>query len=130
VRLLLDTHILIWAVTRPDRLQPRLRDAILAPRNTVLVSAATAWEIAIKRALGRLTFPLERFDAVLEEAGFTHLPITAVQAIEAGGLPRHHADPFDRMLVAQARVDDLVLASDDPLLAAYEVRLFGRDAGA
>jgi len=127
VRLLLDTHVLIWAVTWPDRLPPRLRDAILSARTTVLVSAASAWEIAIKRALGRLTFPLERFDAVLEEAGFAPLPISAAHAIEAGGLPRHHADPFDRMLVAQARSDDLMLASEDPLVAAYDVRLFGRD---
>ena len=129
MRLLIDTDILIWAVTWPDRLQPRLREAILAPRNTVLVSAASVWEIAIKRSLGRLTFPLERLDAVLEEAGFNHLPITAAHAIEAGSLPRHHADPFDRMLVAQACVDDLLLASDDPLIAAYAVRLFGRGGG-
>lgn len=127
MRLLLDTHLLIWAVTRPERLQPRLQDAILSTRNSVLISAASAWEIAIKRALGRLAFPLERFDAVLAAAGFDHLPMTATHAVEAGGLPRHHADPFDRMLVAQARVDDLVLASDDPLVVAYEVRLFGRD---
>jgi PIN domain nuclease of toxin-antitoxin system len=130
VRLLLDTHVLIWAVTQPDRLRPRLRDAILSARTTVLVSAASAWEIAIKRSLGRLTFPLERFDAVLEDAGFTQLAMNAAHAIEAGSLPRHHADPFDRMLVAQARVEDLVLASDDPLVAAYDLRLFGRDAGA
>ncbi len=129
MRLLIDTHIFIWAVTWPDRLQPRLREAILAPRNTVLVSAASVLEIAIKRSLGRLTFPLERLDAVLEEAGFDHLAITAAHAIEAGGLPRHHADPFDRMLIAQACVDDLLLASDNPQMAAYAVRLFGRDGG-
>jgi PIN domain nuclease of toxin-antitoxin system len=129
VRLLLDTHLLIWAVTWPDRLQPRLHETILSPRNTILISAASAWEIAIKRALGRLTFPLERLDAVLEEAGFSHLPITATHAVEAGSLPRHHADPFDRMLVAQARTEDLLLASDDPRVAAYPVRLFGRDGG-
>ncbi|WP_043345109.1 type II toxin-antitoxin system VapC family toxin [Belnapia moabensis] len=129
MRLLIDTHIFIWAVTWPDRLQPRLHEAILAPRNTILVSAASVWEIAIKRSLRRLTFPLERLDAVLEEAGFRHLPITASHAIEVGGLPRHHTDPFDRMLVAQACVDDLLLASDDPLMAAYAVRLFERDGG-
>lgn len=127
MRLLLDTHVLIWAVTQPDRLAPRLRDAILSPRTVVLVSAASAWEIAIKQALGRLSFPLERFDAVMEETGFAQLVMTAAHAIEAGGLPRHHADPFDRMLVAQARLDDLLLASDDPLVAAYDVRLFGRE---
>ena len=129
MRLLIDTHIFIWAVTWPDRLQPRLHEAILAPRNTILVSAASVWEIAIKRSLRRLTFPLERLDAVLEEAGFDHLPITAAHAIEAGGLPRHHADPFDRMLVAQACVDDLLLATDDAFMATYAVRLFGRDGG-
>lgn len=126
MRLLLDTHILIWAVSEPGRLRAELQDAIVAPANTVLVSAATAWEIAIKQALGRLTFPLERFDAVLDTAGFGQLPVTAAHGIAAGGLPRHHADPFDRMLIAQARIESLVLASDDPAFPAYDVRLFGR----
>jgi PIN domain nuclease of toxin-antitoxin system len=125
VRFLIDTHVLLWAVGEPARLRPELREALLSPANLVLVSAATAWEIAIKQALGRLSFPLARFDAVLAEAGFAALPISPAHAIEAGGLPRHHGDPVDRMLVAQARIDDLLLASEDPQLAAYQVRRFG-----
>jgi PIN domain nuclease of toxin-antitoxin system len=125
LRLLLDTHTLVWAISRPDRLRNPVRTAVVASDNTVFVSAASAWEIAIKRVLGRLTFPLEDFDRVLDEAGFEHLPVQAAHGIEAGGLPRHHADPFDRMLIAQARVEDLILVSEDAAFAAYEVRRFG-----
>jgi PIN domain nuclease of toxin-antitoxin system len=127
VRLLLDTHVFLWATSEPGRLGERLRQALAAPENAVLVSAATVWEIAIKRALGRLDFPLEELDAVLARAGFDHLPIEAGHAITAGGLPRHHADPFDRMLIAQARVEGLTLVSEDAAIAAYDVRLFGRE---
>ncbi len=105
----------------PGRLGPAVRAAIEAPGNAVYVSAASAWEIAIKRALGRLEFPLERFDAVLEAAGLEHLPIRAAHAIAAGSLPRHHGDPFDRILVAQALLEGLVLVSGDAAVAAYEV---------
>lgn len=128
MRLLLDTHVLIWAVSRPERLEARIRAALAAPGTTAFVSAVSAWEIAIKRALGRLGFPLEDFDRVLDEAGLEHLPVLAAHGIEAGSLPRHHGDPFDRMLIAQARVEDLVLVSEDVALAAYDVRLFGREA--
>ena len=121
MRLLLDTHILVWAVSEPGRLRTDLREAIVAPVNTVLVSAATAWEIAIKQALGRLTFPLERFDAVLDTAGFSHLPITAAHGVAAGGLPRHHADPFDRMLIAQAQAENLKLVSNESVFDRYGV---------
>ncbi len=127
MRLLLDTHILVWAVMDPGRLRPALREAVVAPSHTVFVSAATAWEIAIKAALGRLRFPLDRFEAVLADTGFDHLPITAAHGIAAGGLPRHHADPLDRMLVAQAQVEDLVLVSDDRAFPPYGVRLFGQE---
>lgn len=130
MRLLLDTHAFIWAVTEPGRLRDGVQEALVAPANTVFVSAATAWEIAIKAALGRLRFPLERFEAVLADAGFDHLPITAAHGIVAGGLPRHHADPFDRVLVAQAQLEDLVLVSEDRAFPPYDVRLFGREAGA
>ena len=128
MRLLLDTHVLIWAVSRPERLGARIRTALVAPGTTAFVSAVSAWEIAIKRALGRLGFPLEDFDRVLDEAGLEHLPVLAAHGIEAGSLPRHHGDPFDRMLIAQARVEDLVLVSEDVAYAAYDVRLFGREA--
>jgi PIN domain nuclease of toxin-antitoxin system len=127
VRLLLDTQILIWAVTDTTRLPAAVAATVAAPGNEVLVSAASIWEIAIKTALGRLRFPLERIDAILERAGMEHLPIRAAYGVVAGALPRHHGDPFDRMLVAQARVEDLTLVSTDAALSAYEVRLFGAD---
>jgi PIN domain nuclease of toxin-antitoxin system len=127
VRLLLDTHVLLWAVGDPGRLAAPVRQAVTAPENTILISAATVWEIAIKRALGRLEFPIDDLDAVLARAGFEHLPIDAGHAVAAGGLPRHHADPFDRMLVAQSRVEGLTLVSEDAAIAAYDVRLFGRE---
>ena len=96
---------------------------------TFFVSAASVWEIAIKRALGRIVFPLEDLDTILTRAGFEELPIASAHAIAAGGLPRHHADPFDRMLIAQARVEDLTLASEDSAFGAYDVRLFGAAPG-
>jgi len=129
VRLLLDTHVLIWATANPERLTQRLRHALAMPGNTVFVSAASVWEIAIKRALGRIVFPLEELDIVLARAGFEDLPIAASHAIAAGGLPRHHADPFDRMLIAQAQVEDLTLVSEDTAFGAYDVRLFGAGPG-
>ncbi|HYZ34930.1 MAG TPA: type II toxin-antitoxin system VapC family toxin [Crenalkalicoccus sp.] len=75
----------------------------------------------------RIDFPLEELDTVLARAGFDHLPIEAGHAVAAGGLPRHHADPFDRMLIAQARLEGLTLVSDDAAFAAYDVRLLGRE---
>ena len=124
MRLLLDTHVFLWATAEPGRLAPSVRQALTAPTNSILVSVASVWEIAIKRALGRLDFPLEELDAVLARAGFTHLLIDAGHAIAAGGLPRHHADPFDRMLVAQSQAEGLALVSEDAAIAAYDVRLF------
>ena len=121
MRLLLDTHILIWAVAEPVKLSDDVRRALVSGETEILVSAVTAWEIAIKRALGRIVFPIERFEDVMEQMGFVILPIQARHAIAAGGLPRHHDDPFDRMLIAQARVENLVLVSVDAVMSRYEV---------
>lgn len=121
MRLLLDTHTLLWALDTPARLSPTTRTALEDPANSVLVSAASAWEIAIKQALGRLDFPLARFEALLVEAGLTPLPITTAHAVTAGQLPPHHRDPFDRMLVAQALREDAVLVTDDAAIAPYGV---------
>ena len=129
MRLLLDTHVLLWATATPEQLSERLRHALAVPSNTVFVSAASVWEIAIKRALGRIVFPLEELDSVLARAGFEELSMTAAHAVAAGGLPRHHADPFDRMLIAQAQVEDLTLVSEDAAFGAYDVRLFGAYPG-
>jgi PIN domain nuclease of toxin-antitoxin system len=123
LRLLLDTPALIWAVAAPARLSPKLRGLLVAPENAVFVSAASAWEIAIKQALGRLDFPLDRWDEAVGAAGFVELPIRASHAIAAGALPRHHGDPFDRLLLAQAAGEGLVLVSRDAALAPYGIPL-------
>jgi PIN domain nuclease of toxin-antitoxin system len=87
----------------------------------VLVSAVTVWEIEIKRALGRIRAP-DNVAGLVDESGFARLPITFEHAREAGRLPLHHGDPFDRMLIAQARVEGLVLATADKAIAHYDIR--------
>lgn len=126
---MLDTHVLIWAVSESSRLDAPTRAAIAAQGNIVAVSAATAWEIAIRRALGRLEFPIDRFNEVVAVMRLEQLPIRASHAIAAGALPRHHDDPFDRMLIAQARLEQLLLVTDDPVFARYDVPIFGGSSG-
>lgn len=92
----------------------------------MFVSAASAWEISIKTALGRLSFPLDRFDDVLARMGVEPLPIGVAHAIAAGRLPRHHDDPFDRMLVAQAQLEGIVVVTEDAAIARYDVAILGR----
>ncbi len=121
MRLLLDTHILLWALLSPDRIPPAARAAIAEPANDVLVSVASLWEIAIKHALGRLVLPLDRLPALIAELGCTVLPIALPHAFAAGALPRHHADPFDRMLIAQARHEGLTLVTVNTMFAHYDV---------
>ncbi|MGI9119067.1 MAG: type II toxin-antitoxin system VapC family toxin [Acidimicrobiales bacterium] len=120
--LLLDTHILLWWLGDDPTLPPRAAEAITDSETSVAVSAATAWEIAIKRAAGRLEAPEDLLDA-LEANHFAALAITASHAIAAGGLPLHHGDPFDRMLIAQARTEGLTLVSVDDRMAGYDVDL-------
>jgi PIN domain nuclease of toxin-antitoxin system len=124
MRLLLDTHIFIWACETPGKLSARIRAAIAEPANDVLLSAASAWEIAIKTAVGRLRFPLDRMAEIVNEMGFAPLSMTMQHALEAGALPRHHDDPFDRMLIAQARQDGLTLVTLDRQIARYDVPIF------
>jgi PIN domain nuclease of toxin-antitoxin system len=124
VRLLLDTHIFLWACNAPERLSAAARLAIASDANAVCVSAATAWEIAIKCASGRMRFPLDQWEARIAELGVDPLPVTPAHAIEAGSLPRHHQDPFDRMLVAQARIEGLTLVTEDQALDKYDVTIF------
>jgi PIN domain nuclease of toxin-antitoxin system len=125
MRLLLDTHSFIWACADPDKLSRAGQQAIADPDNDVFVSAATAWEIAIKRALGRLDFPVERFEEFVSSMGFEPLPMTARHAIAAGALPRHHDDPFDRMLIAQARTEGVTVVTEDRMFPLYGVALLG-----
>jgi PIN domain nuclease of toxin-antitoxin system len=124
VRLLLDTHALLWALGDPERLTEDARDAIRDGANEVLVSAASAWEIAIKKAAGRLDAPDDLSEA-LEASAFVPLPITLAHALRAGTLSPHHRDPFDRMLVAQATIESLTVVTRDPAFEAYGVPLLG-----
>ena len=93
-----------------------------------MVSTVTAWEIAIKRTVGRLQFPIDTFEDMMREMGFDVLPILPAHAIAAGALPQLHGDPFDRMLIAQARTENLTLVSDDAAVAQYDVALLGSEA--
>ncbi len=122
MNLLIDTHILIWSLENNRLLGDKARDAIINGNNLVFVSSASVWEIAIKKALGKLIVP----DNVLEEISlhrFTILDINAEHAGLAGSLPLIHKDPFDRMLIAQAKIEKFTLISDDPLIKKYDVKL-------
>jgi PIN domain nuclease of toxin-antitoxin system len=119
--LLLDTHVFLWWQTASSRLGGEAREAI-ARADAVFVSAASAWEAAIKAGLGRLALP-DRFEAGVEGSGFEKLSITFAHAEEAGALPHHHRDPFDRMLVAQARIERLTLVTHDRNLEPYAVEI-------
>jgi len=122
VILLLDAHALLWWMADDPTLSASARDAMRDPANDILVSAATVWEIEIKRALGKLTAPDGIVEA-LESAGFDALPIGAADSEAAGRLPAHHRDPFDRMLVAQAERLDAVIVSRDRSFDAYGVEV-------
>ncbi len=121
MKLLLDTHILLWWLSDDPVLPAAAKAAIGDPASEVFVSAATVWEIAIKHALGRLDFPIAGMPAIIGQAGFTPLGIAVEHAILAGGLPPHHHDPFDRMLVAQARHEGLTIVSADAMIRRYPV---------
>jgi PIN domain nuclease of toxin-antitoxin system len=122
VNLLLDSHALLWALHAPERLRPEARDAIRDPERAVYFSAASAWELEIKAARGKLELPDDWLTAA-ERTGFLEIPVTGREACDSARLPRHHSDPFDRVLVAQARRRGLQLATRDPLLSAYDVTL-------
>lgn len=120
--MLLDTHALIWWQAHdPPMLSARAYDAIADPGNTVFVSAASVWEIAIKRALDKLDVPGDVLEAI-EANGFRELPMTAFHAEQAGSLPLHHTDPFDRMLIAQAQAEGLILVTRDANISRYGIR--------
>lgn len=117
--LLLDTHVLLWWSTASRKLHAEARDAI-AGADAVYVSAASAWEVAIKMALGRLHMDVTFEEAVTANA-FEPLSIEIRHAATAGALPPHHADPFDRMLIAQARMEGLTLVTHERAFEAYDV---------
>lgn len=120
MKVLLDTHIVLWWLAGDPALPAKARGVIADPDTVVAVSAASAWEIAIKRAKGRLEVP-DDFGGALRENAFDSLAITVEHALAAGALPDHHADPFDRMLVAQAQLEDLTLVTVDHRFSDYAV---------
>jgi PIN domain nuclease of toxin-antitoxin system len=123
MRILLDTHTLLWALLRPERLPPAHRELLESPEHQVFFSAVNIWAIAIKRALDRPDFDVEP-DVARDAAiatGFAELPISGMHAATLRRLDNHHRDPFDRMLIAQAKTEPMRLMSDDPLIALYPV---------
>lgn len=123
MQLLLDTHVLLWALAGDERLGDRAIDLIEDGRNVVYVSAASIWEISIKRSLGKLRVPGDVL-AQVDAASFIRLPISFEHADAVAALPDLHPDPFDRMLVAQASADRLVLMTHDPLVLQYDIDTF------
>lgn len=118
MRLLLDTQVFLWAMANDDRLLPQARE-LLEEADEVHVSAASIWEIAIKARLGKLKADTDRLVEMSEQAGFVELPVTSRHAARVARLPDHHTDPFDRLLVAQAMTEPLLLVTVDRQLAAY-----------
>lgn len=118
--LLLDTHVLLWWLEGDARLGAATTELIAEPHREVMVSAASVWEIAIKQSIGKLELSIDVVEQ-LRDQSFGELPVRVVHAVEAGSLPSHHRDPFDRMLVAQARLEDLTIVTADPAIGAYDV---------
>jgi len=120
-RFLLDTHVMLWWLNDAPELGPRCREVLSDERNEVFVSAATAWEISKKTVIGKLEAP-EDIDTIVEDEGFSKLPISLYHGQLAGRLPVLHRDPFDRMLVAQAQAEGLVLITADENIIKYNIR--------
>jgi PIN domain nuclease of toxin-antitoxin system len=121
VRLLLDTHALLWALASPARLPGPVVEALRDPANAVHASAASVWEISIKAALGKITADVDEIVASIAETGFDELPVTMTHARRVRSLSLHHRDPFDRMLVAQALEEGLIVVTRDPAFDPYRV---------
>ena len=122
MKLLVDTHVWLWILTTPERLCDGARSAITDDENEAILSAVSAWEVAIKYALGKLPLsmpPAELVDVSVRELRLTVLPIALDHALAAGALPPHHRDPFDRMLIAQAQLEGLTLVTADETIRQY-----------
>ena len=126
-RLLLDTHIFLWMLAAPERLAPHVLAAMRDPSNEVIFSAVVAWEIAVKRAKGKLNF-VRSPQAAAKSQNLPELAISAIHCEIAAALENHHRDPFDRLLLAQAETEGLVLVTHDAMLARYGVPIL-RNSG-
>ncbi len=126
MRLLLDTQCWLWMQVSPSKLNEQARALLVDPANDLLLSAASSWEIAIKYGLGKLPLPMPPGMYVVDRlrgGGVTPLAISHSHALAVAELPAHHHDPFDRLLVAQARLDGLTLLTADRVLGRYDVRI-------
>jgi len=121
LKLLLDTHLLLWAALHPTRLSPAARSLLSDLSNELLFSSASLWEVTIKQGRGRDDFQVDPrlLRRGLLDNGYVELPITGLHALAVGGLPALHKDPFDRILVAQAIVEGITLLTADPVVAQY-----------
>ena len=119
--LLLDTHLLLWAAGEPERLSAKARTLLLDPANQLVFSAVSLWEISIKNSLDRADFNVDprRLWRMLLVNGYRELPVTSEHTVAVNDLPQLHKDPFDRILVAQARVEGLLLLTVDKVVAKY-----------
>ena len=122
MKLLLDTHALLWWLSDDDRLGQRARRRIADPGNDVLVSIVSLWEAVIKQRIGKLRFDFEEIVAAIERGGFVLLDVSVAHLLTLAGLPVHHRDPFDHLLVAQAMVEAATVVSDDENIPKYAVR--------
>lgn len=122
LRLLLDTHVLLWAIADPGRLSSRARSVIASEENEVFISVVSPWEIAIKKSRNRIETP-DDLGQGLESSQFKLLPVLLRHTKAIESMPHHHHDPFDRMLVAQAIVDGLILVTADRKLTRYDAAL-------
>ena len=132
MRILLDTHTFLWWFLTPDKLSANARGILEDPENDLLVSAATSLEIAVKSALRKLELPespVKYVSSRLRTPGMTPLPIEHVHALRVAELPLHHRDPFDRLLIAQAQLEDATLATGDPRFLLYDVDVLWAAAG-
>ncbi len=122
MKLLLDTHILLWAAGQPEKLSDAARVLLTTPENTLFFSAASIWEIVIKLGLGLEDFKIDpyRLRKMLVVHGYAELPVTAEHALKVHLLPYLHKDPFDRLLLAQARVEGLLLLTNDAAVSQYQ----------
>ncbi|ORA76976.1 type II toxin-antitoxin system VapC family toxin [Mycobacterium malmoense] len=123
-RYLVDTHVWLWMQSDPDRLRDEAREIVQDARNSVLLSAASAWEIAIKYRLGKLPLPEAPASYLpdrMRRSGTSPLPVDHAHALRTAELPDHHRDPFDRLLIAQAQLLDLTIMTADEQLSAYDV---------
>ena len=126
MRILLDTQCWLWLQADPERLSERTLSLLADPENEIFLSSASAWEIAIKYALGKLPLPTAPWQYVptrMALTGTTGLPVQMTHALRVAKLPPHHRDPFDRLLVAQAQLEKMSLLTSDTQLSAYDVRL-------